>query len=130
MSDTIFEKIIAGTVPCYKVYEDDKTLAFLDINPVQPGHTLIIPKTGGSQFVWDMELADYLALMTTVKKVAKQLKQVLNVPFVGEKIVGVDVPYAHVHLIPFSALSEYEKQPIEGQLDHQALNAMAKKVAF
>jgi histidine triad (HIT) family protein len=129
MSETIFNKIIDGTIPCHKVYEDDKTLAFLDINPVQPGHTLVIPKSS-AEFVWDLSPEDYSALMTTVQKVAQKIKSSLNVPYVGEKIVGVDVPYAHVHLIPFSTVDEYNQAQLNAEPDHEALAAMAKTLAF
>lgn len=129
MIDTIFDKIIDGTIPCHKVYEDEKTLAFLDINPVQPGHTLVIPKES-AEFVWDLEAEDYSALMATVQKVAQKIKNSLNVPYVGEKIVGVDVPYAHVHLIPFSSVDEFNQTDLNGEPDHEALAAMAKTLAF
>lgn len=129
MSETIFDKIIDGTIPCHKVYEDDKTLAFLDINPVQPGHTLVIPKNS-AEFAWDLGSEDYSALMTTVQKVAQKIKSSLNVPYVGEKIVGVDVPYAHVHLIPFSTVDEFNQTQETGEPDHEALAAMAKTLAF
>lgn len=129
MSQTIFAQIIAGTLPCHKIYEDEQTLAFLNINPVQPGHTLVIPKTA-AEFVWDLDPNTYAALMTTVQKVAHRLRQVLSTSYVGEKIVGVDVPHAHVHLIPFSEISEFEQEPKPGAPDHAGLAAMAKSLAF
>src|SRR5689334_21086022 len=101
MQDSIFTKIINGEIPCHKVYEDDKTLAFLDIHPVQPGHTLVIPKRQ-VEFVWDLDDEMYAAVMATTKKVARRLREVMSVPYVGEQVVGVDVPHAHVHLIPFT----------------------------
>src|SRR5690606_32793311 len=67
MNDSIFTKIIKGEIPCHKVYEDDQTLAFLDIHPAQPGHTLVIPKRQ-EEFVWDLNAEEYEALMSTVKK--------------------------------------------------------------
>ncbi len=129
MSNTIFDKIIDGTIPCHKVYEDDKTLAFLDISPVQPGHTLVIPKTS-VEFVWDLNPEDYSALMATVQKVAQKIKSSLSAAYVGEKIVGVDVPYAHVHLIPFSTVAEFSQTPKNSDPNHEALAAMAKILAF
>ncbi|MDL2341561.1 MAG: HIT domain-containing protein [Patescibacteria group bacterium] len=129
MSETIFSKIIAGEIPCHKVYEDDTTLAFLDINPVQPGHTLVIPKTAAAS-VWDLDPTVYSALMGTTQKVAQRLRSVLAVPFVGEKIVGVDVAHAHVHLIPFSTVADYDARPANDEPDHASLSAMANKLAF
>ena len=76
---SIFTKIINGDIPSYKVYEDDMTLAFLDIYAVVPGHTLVVPKKQ-VEFVWDLEAEDYEALFATVKKVAVRLRQALDVP--------------------------------------------------
>lgn len=130
MQDSIFIKIINGEIPCSKVYEDDLTLAFLDIYPAQPGHTLVIPKKQ-VEFLWDLPATDYQAVMATAQKVALRLREVLEVPYVGEKVVGTDVPHAHVHLVPFTTTSEYfAKADTESEPDYAALDAMAKKLAF
>ncbi len=130
MPDTIFTKIIKGEIPCHKIYEDDHTLAFLDIHPVQPGHTLIIPKKQ-IEFVWDLDDEDYKAVMGTTKKVAQRLSEVLGTKYIGERIVGVDVPHAHVQLIPFNTVDEFKApQDMEAEPDHAALAAIAKKLAF
>ncbi len=130
MQDSIFTKIIKGEIPCHKVYEDDKTMAFLDIHPVQPGHTLVIPKKQ-IEFVWDLEDEDYRALMETTKKVAIRIREVLGVRYVGQRIVGVDVPHAHVQLIPFNLVSEFKaQQDMQAEPDHPVLAEMAKKLAF
>ena len=130
MSDTIFTKIIKGDIPSHKVYEDDKTLAFLDIHPVAPGHTLVIPKKQ-VEFVWDLADEDYRAVMEATKKVALRLREVLGTAYVGERIVGVDVPHAHVQLIPFNTIAEYKApQDMQSEPDHAALADMAKKLAL
>lgn len=130
MADSIFTKIIKGEIPCHKVYEDDLTLAFLDIHPVQPGHSLIIPKKQ-IEFVWDLPAADYQALMNTTLKVAKRLRAVLSTNYIGERIVGIDVPHAHVQLIPFNTVDEFKApQDMNAEPDHPALAEMAKKLAF
>ena len=129
MKPSIFTKIIRGDIPCHKIYEDEHTLAFLDIHPVQPGHVLVIPKQQ-VEFLWDLDEATYLAVMSTAQKVAKRLRETLNVPYVGEKVFGLDVPHAHVHLIPFSIPSEFRNRPSDGDPDHKALAAIAKTVAF
>ena len=129
MSSTIFEQIIAGSVPCHRVYEDELTLAFLDIHPVQPGHTLVIPKQP-VEFVWDLEPELYAAVMTTVQKVAKRLKLVLEADYIGAKIVGVDVPHGHVHLIPFTTVEQFNQPQSTAEPDHQALAAMAQSLRF
>lgn len=130
MEDSIFTKIIKGEIPCHKVYEDDKTLAFLDIHPVQPGHTLVIPKKQ-IEFVWDLPYEDYQAVMATAKKVATRLQEVTGKTYIGEQVVGVDVPHAHVHLIPFSDVAEFRRVPdMSAEPDHAALAEMAEKLAF
>ena len=127
---SIFTKIIDGDIPSHKVYEDDKTLAFLDIYAVIKGHTLVIPKQQ-VEFVWDLDERDYQALMLTTKKVARRLREVLQVPYVGEKIIGVDVPHAHVHLIPFTSTEEMHRANQEnGEPDYEALAAMAQELYF
>ena len=128
--DSIFTNIIKGEIPCHKVYEDELTFAFLDIHPVQPGHTLVVPKKQ-IEFVWDLPDADYQALMNTAQKIAIRLKEVLSAPYVGEQVVGVDVPHAHVHLIPFSVVEEFRMRPdMHTEPDHAALAEMAQKLAF
>ena len=128
MSDSIFTKIIKGEVPCHKIYEDDLTLVFLDIHPVQEGHILVVPKKQ-IEFVWDLPDEDYQAVMQTAKKVAKQLKKVLGVNYVGERIVGVDVPHAHVQLIPFNDVEEYKAaQDMSAEPDHVKLAEVAAKL--
>ena len=95
---SIFTKIINGEIPCYKIYEDDKTFAFLDINPETKGHTLVVPKTEVDK-IYDLGDEDYEALMRTVKKLSKHMEQVLSARIFW-KVVGTDVPHAHVHLEP------------------------------
>lgn len=127
---TVFSQIISGDIPCHKVYEDERTLAFLDIHPVQPGHTLVVPKAA-VEFVWDLPDADYEAVMTTAKRVAQRLRTVLNAPYIGEKIEGVDVPHAHVHLIPFSTAEEFMRRAdMAAEPDHPALAALAERLRF
>ena len=130
MEDSIFTKIINGQVPCHKIYEDNKTFAFLDIHPMQPGHILVIPKTQ-VEFLWDLSDEDYAALMATVKKLGRHLRASLQVTYVGVKVIGTDVPHTHIHLIPFSTPDEYTAQSdMSTEPDHDALAAMAKTLAF
>ena len=130
MNDSIFTKIIKGEIPCHKIYEDDKTFAFLDIHPKQPGHTLVISKKQ-VEFLWDLDEEDYLAVMRTVKKVAGRIQDVLAPPYVGEVVEGVGVPHAHVHVYPFSTVQEARFIPDQNaDPDHDALAAMATKLAF
>ncbi|MBR2725973.1 HIT domain-containing protein [Candidatus Saccharibacteria bacterium] len=96
---SIFTKIVNGEIPCYKIYEDDRTLAFLDIHPDTPGHTLVIPKAEVDK-IYDLEDEDYQALMSTVKKLSRHMEKVLGARTLW-KVVGTDVPHAHVHLTPY-----------------------------
>jgi histidine triad (HIT) family protein len=123
---SIFTKIISGEIPSYKVYEDDRTLAFLDIYGVIDGHTLVIPKKE-VEFIWDMDDEDYRALMDSVKKVGRRLRDVLGTKYVGVKVIGTDVPHTHVHLIPFDDPEDMHRANQENSdPDHAALKAMAE----
>ncbi|MFO0920657.1 MAG: HIT domain-containing protein [Candidatus Saccharimonadales bacterium] len=130
MEDSIFTKIIRGEIPCHKVYEDDLTLVFLDIYPLTEGYTIVIPKKQ-VEFVWDLDDATYVALMSTTKKVALRLREVLGTKYVGEIIEGVDVPHAHVKLAPFNNAQELKnEQNTNSEPDHSSLAELADKLAF
>ena len=102
---SIFSKIIAGEIPCYKIYEDEKTLAFLDIHPETPGHTLVIPKVEVDK-LYELEMEDYLAVMKTVKILARRMEKVLGRRTLM-KVIGTDVPHAHVHLVSLDPDYQY-----------------------
>lgn len=129
MNDSIFTKIIKGEIPSHKVYEDDKTLAFLSIYPSVEGHTLVIPKVQ-VESLWNLTDDDYNAVMNTTKKVAKRLKEVLGTERVGVKVIGLDVPHAHVHLVPFTTAAEYYAKETTDEPNHEALAELAAKLAF
>ena len=130
MNDSIFTKIVNGEIPCHKIYEDELTLAFLDIHPLRPGHTLVIPKQQ-IEFVWDLPDELYQAVMMTTKNVALRLRDVLPEKYIHERIVGIDVPHAHVQLIPFNHSIELTKQQdMTSEPDHHALSVMASKLSF
>ena len=129
MEDSIFTKIIKGEIPSHKIYEDDKTLAFLSIYPSVVGHTLVVPKVQ-VEMLWDLEDSDYHAVMATAKKVALRLKEVLGVERVGEKVIGLDVPHAHVHLVPFTTANQYYASETQDEPDHAALATLAEKLRF
>ena len=96
---SIFTKIIQGEIPCYKIYENDKTFAFLDIHPESKGHVLVIPKNEVDK-IYELSDEDYQALMATVKKLSQHMEKQLGARTLW-KVVGTDVPHAHVHLMPF-----------------------------
>ena len=128
MQETIFTKIIRGEIPSFRVYEDDKTYAFLDINPIQPGHVLVVPKNP-KEFLWDLESEDYQAVMGTVQKIGQQIREKLNPKYVGIEVLGMDVPHAHVHVFPFNTKEEFRRIPLpEDAPSAEELQAMAKKL--
>lgn len=130
MADSIFTKIIDGEIPSHKIYEDDNVYAFLDIHPVTPGHTLVIPKQQ-VEFLWDMNDGDYQLLTLATKRIAAHIRDTLEVPYVGVQVIGVDVPHAHIHLIPFSEAQQYRNQPdMTAEPNHDELAAIAEKLAF
>lgn len=125
--DSIFTKIIRGDIPSNKIYEDEKTFAFLDIHPVQPGHILVVPKVQVEN-IWDLPDDDYQALMSACKHIAFSVQQTLE-KRVGAQVVGVDVPHAHVHLIPFSTAEEFKaEQDMSAEPNHDELAKMAEKL--
>lgn len=105
---SVFTKIVQGEIPCYKIYEDEKTMAFLDIEPEVSGHILVIPKVEVDK-VYELEADDYDAVMATVKKLAQHMNKVLGEQIMI-KIVGIDVPHAHVHLMPVNENWAGERQ--------------------
>jgi histidine triad (HIT) family protein len=106
---SIFTKIINGEIPCYKIAEDENYLAFLDVNPNAKGHTLCIPKQEIDK-IFDMEEELYLGLMKFSRKVAKALEKTVPCKRIGLAVVGLEVPHAHVHLIPLHDMDDMRFQ--------------------
>ena len=98
---TIFSKIVKGEIPCYKVAEDDRFFAFLDINPVRPGHTLVIPKQE-TDYIFDLDDDTLGSLQVFAGRVAKAIRKAMPCRKVGQAVLGLEVPHAHIHLIPLS----------------------------
>lgn len=98
---SIFTRIINGEIPSYKIAEDDRHYAFLDINPVQPGHVLVVPKKEVS-YIFDLSDDDYQALTLFAKKVAQGLRNAVVCKRIGVAVIGLEVPHAHIHLIPLT----------------------------
>ncbi len=102
---TLFTKILAGEIPAHKILENDKYLAFLDIRPVNPGHTLVIPKQE-IDYIFDMEDELLKGLIVFSKKVAKAIGRTIPCKKVGVMVAGIEVPHAHIHLIPIDGVSD------------------------
>lgn len=96
---TIFSRIINGEIPCYKIAEDDNFFAFLDINPVNWGHTLVVPKRE-EDYIFDLSDSELAQMTVFAKRVAKAIKEAMPCRKVGVTVLGLEVPHAHIHLVP------------------------------
>jgi len=123
---TIFTKIIDGEIPAYKIAEDDNYLAFLDVNPNAKGHTLCIPKKEVNK-IFEMDDQSYIGLMQFSKKIATALEKAVPCKRVGMAVVGLEVPHAHVHLIPLNEMDEMRFQN-KVKLDKGEFEALAKQI--
>lgn len=123
---TIFTKIVNGEIPCYKITEDDNYLAFLDVNPNAKGHTLCIPKQEINK-IFEIEDELYLGLMAFSKKVAIALEKSVPCKRIGMAAVGLEVPHAHVHLIPLNEMDEMRFQN-KVTLSKEEFEALAKTI--
>lgn len=125
---TLFTKIISGELPCYKVAETEKFLAFLDINPNAKGHTLCVPKKEENK-IFDLSESDYLELMAFSRKVAKAIEKVVDCKRVGMTVIGLEVPHVHVHLIPLNTMEDarfINKQQLTPEAFSQIANDINK----
>ncbi len=102
---SVFSKIVNGEIPCYKIDEDDKCLAFLDINPNSYGHTLCILKKE-VDYIFDLKDQDYISLMSFSKKIANAIKKSVSCKRIAMSVVGLEVPHVHVHLIPINKMED------------------------
>ncbi len=123
---TIFTKIIKGEIPCHKIAENDAYLAFLDIRPVNPGHALVIPKKE-VDYIFDVEDELLAGLFVFAKKVAVKIKKIIPCKKVGVMVAGIEVPHAHVHLIPFNDLGELTFARAKA-MDNAELAKIAQKI--
>ena len=104
---TIFDKIISGEIPSHKIAENDDFLAFLDVFPVQRGHVLVIPKKP-VDYIFDLENEDFIALHLFSKRVAVGLRKAIPCKKIGVAVIGLEVPHAHIHLVPMNAISDMD----------------------
>lgn len=125
---TIFSRIAAGEIPSYKIAEDDRHFAFLDINPVAPGHTLVIPKQE-TDYIFDLNDDDYASLQLFAKRVAEAMRHAMPCKRIGVAVMGLEVPHAHIHLIPINAESDmnFFKEKLSLPADEMA--SIASRIA-
>ncbi|MBR0482846.1 HIT domain-containing protein [Candidatus Saccharibacteria bacterium] len=122
---SVFSKIIEGEIPAYKIYEDEKTFAFLDINPEVRGHALVVPKVEVDK-IYELSDEDWVALWASVKKIAQHMEDVTGRRTLM-KVVGTDVPHAHVHLTPFDETWQYGRTL---ELSKEEFEEIRQKLAF
>ena len=126
MEPSIFTRIINGEIPCFRIYEDENTIAFLDIHPIQPGHVLVVPKVQISNF-YELDDTNYVAFFATVKKVAAHLAQKFPAKKrIGLMVEGLDIDHVHAKLFPIDSGDEYRFSPdMSADPDMAALGQMA-----
>ena len=125
---TIFSRIIAGEIPCYKVAEDQNNVAFLDINPVAPGHVLVVPKKE-VDYLFDLGDEDYASLQMFAKQVAAAVKVAMPCVRVGVAVMGLEVPHAHIHLIPINEEKDMNFFKEKVQLPQEEMACIAQAIA-
>ena len=125
---TIFSRIVAGEIPSYKVAEDEHHYAFLDINPLCPGHTLVIPKRE-VDYLFDLSDEEYAGLTLFAKRVAEAIKRAVPCKRVGVAVMGMEVPHAHIHLVPLNAESDLNFFGAHAKVDAAEMQRIADAIA-
>ena len=125
---TIFSRIIKGEIPCYKVAEDDRYFAFLDINPITWGHTLVVPKQE-TDYIFDLDDETIGGMMIFAKKVAEAIKETLPCRKVGMAVLGLEVPHAHIHLLPLQKEGDMDFKNKIKDPDPQKMKEISEAIA-
>lgn len=125
---SIFTRIVKGEIPCHKIAESDNYLAFLDINPLAKGHTLVIPKKE-IDYIFDLDEDTLSGLMLFAKKVAKAIDATIPCERVGVSVIGLEVPHAHVHLIPINTIGDLNFAKPKLKIEHPELAEIAKAIS-
>lgn len=124
---TIFSKIIAGEIPCHKIAEDDRFLAFLDISPTAEGHTLVIPKKE-VDYIFNLDDETYLGLMAFAKRIAPAIAKAVPCLRIGVSVIGLEVPHTHVHLIPLNRMDDINFSKPKLNVSSERLAEIAEKI--
>lgn len=125
---TIFSKIVSGIIPSYKVAEDENYYAFLDINPLTEGHTLVIPKKE-VDYVFDLDSETYCGLFAFAQRVAKAQKIAIPCKRIGVAVLGMEVPHAHIHLVPLSSEGDLDFSKEKKQFTPEQFTEIASRIA-
>ena len=124
---SIFTKIVNNEIPSFKVYEDDSFLAFLDAFPLVFGHVLVIPKND-TDYIFDLESEEYLSLWSLSKKIAKAMDKVIVCERIGVAVIGLEVPHAHIHLVPINGVSDINFEKPKKEFSKQKMQEIANKI--
>lgn len=125
---SIFSRIVSGEIPCYKVAEDENYLAFLDINPLQEGHTLVIPKKEVN-YIFDVDDELHAGLWNFAKRIGKAIEKVVPCQRIGITVIGLEVPHAHIHLIPLQGMHDMDFRRPKLKFTPEEFSAIAKKIS-
>ena len=125
---SIFTKIVSGEIPCYKVAENDEFLAFLDISPLAKGHSLVIPKRE-TDYIFDIKSDEYSRLWLFAKKVAIAQRKVISCERIGVAVIGLEVPHAHIHLVPISGVNDIDFSKTKLALSHEEMKQIAISIS-
>lgn len=124
---SIFSKIISGDIPSYKVAEDESHLAFLDLFPIAKGHVLVVPKKE-TDYIFDIESREFVQLWQFAQKVAKAMDKVLECKRIGVVVIGLEVPHAHIHLVPIQSVGDINFQQPKLQFSAEEMDAIANRI--
>lgn len=127
MEESIFTKIIQGNIPCYKILENEHFISFLDINPINEGHTLVVPKLQ-VDYIYDLPNDIFTGLFNFSKIVAHKLKQAIECDRIGMSVVGLEVPHAHIHLIPIKTISDMSFEKLRTHPSKKDLEKVLNKI--
>jgi histidine triad (HIT) family protein len=124
---SIFTRIVQGEIPCHKIAEDERFLAFLDINPLREGHTLIIPKVE-VDYLFDLDDELLSGMLPFAKEVARKIKSVVPCDRIGVTVIGLEVPHAHIHLIPIDGVHDMEFSRPKLKVSQEEFAALAQRI--
>jgi histidine triad (HIT) family protein len=125
---TIFTKIINGEIPCYKIAEDENYFAFLDINPLREGHTLVVPKLE-TDYIFDLDDDQLKGLIIFSKKIAVAIKNIIPCNRIGVAILGLEIPHAHIHLVPMDTMEDINFRNPKLKFTHEEFKEVAAKIS-
>ena len=125
---TIFSKIVKGEIPCYKIAEDEKYFAFLDINPLRAGHTLVVPKQE-TDYIFDLDDDQLAGLIIFSKKVGIAIKKAIPCNRIGIAILGLEVPHAHIHLVPMDSMEDVNFRNPKLKFTPEEFKGIAEKIS-